>query len=332
MAFISSFNNRRSVAFVRLYGILIISVLAYGCNEDEPGLVHSSRVGQWQYLTEKHGLASNHVNTVFEDSKGDFWIGTTRGLSLLRDNQFVNYNMINGLLDNSVFAISEDNEGNIWVGTRRGINILVDGQWQYFSYFYNAAVFGLVNMQNQGGMLIATGGYGLYHYNYEEPGFSRFEYIQNCDACNSLNSVFQASDESIWVASFAGVRRLRGSFVTRFDKSDGLPGNIATTISEDTWGNIWVGTAEGRTISKIAGNSVSQVNFNNGAEQNFIFGIQEDNNGNMWIGTVGNGLFHYDGAIMKQMYEGPPGTTVTTLFKDSRGNIWMGTSEEFIAI
>ena len=98
-----------------------------------------------------------------------------------------------------------------------------------------------------------------------------------------------------------------------------------------TWGNIWVGTVEGKTISKISGNSVSQVSFNNGASQNFIFGIQEDNDGKLWVGTVANGLFYYDGAIMKQIYQGPPDNTITTLRKDSRGNLWIGTSEGGLA-
>src|SRR5690606_28472331 len=133
--------------------------------------------------------------------------------------------------------------------------------------------------------------------------------------------------ESVWVASFGGARRIRGTFVTQFDERNGLPDNVTTTIAEDSWGNIWIGTFEGKTISRIEGNNVSQVSFNNGADQNFIFGILEDNSGGLWVGTVANGLFHYDGAIMRLVPDGPPDNTITALYKDRDGNIWIGTSE-----
>ena len=129
-----------------------------------------------------------------------------------------------------------------------------------------------------------------------------------------------------------GALKLRGNFITQFDEADGLSGSIVTSIAEDSWGYIWLGTVEGKTISRVSGNTVSQVSFNNGADQNFIFGIQEDNKGNLWVGTVGNGLFYYDGALMTQIYKGPPDNTITTLRKDSDGNLWMGTSEEGVAI
>jgi ligand-binding sensor domain-containing protein len=175
-------------------------------------------------------------------------------------------------------------------------------------------------------MLVGTGGYGVYKYDYESQTFGLFELIRQCGPCNTINSMFQAKDKSIWLASSNGARRLRDTFVTKFDAQDGLAGSIATTITEDSWGNIWIGSFEGRTISKVTGNIVSQVSFNNGEQQNFIFGIQEDNDGNLWVGTVGNGLFFYDGAIMKQVHDGPDDKTITALYKDRKGNVWVGTS------
>lgn len=313
-----------------LFTFVLISLLA--CNEDEPDLVSGSDVGRWQYISDIHGLASNYVNVIFEDSQGNIWVGTTGGLSVLIGTSMTTYTVIDGLLDNSVYAISEDREGDIWVGTRRGVNIFSDGQWYFFRYFYNAPVYALLHLRDEQGMLIGTGGFGIYRYDYETSAFSLFNEIKGCETCNSINSMFQAKDGAIWIASFEGVRRIRGSFVTRFDIGDGLSGNITTTIAEDSWGNIWIGTAEGKTISKIDGNTVSQVSFNNGAEQNFIFGIQEDNDGNLWVGTVMNGLFHYDGAIMKHIDNDLTGDTITELFKDSDGNLWIGTSNQGVAL
>lgn len=310
---------------------LFLLLMITSCNEEDEAIVYESEINEWAYITELNGLSSDYINTIFEDSKGGIWIGTNFGLSLYSDNKITNYTAIDGLVDNNIYAISEDREGAIWVGSGRGLNVFIENKWYPVRYFYGASIYALEALQNEEGMLIGTGGYGIYRLDYATKGFSRYSYVEGCDACNSINSLFQATDGSVWVASFAGARKIRGSFITRFDVEDGLAGNIATTINEDSWGNIWVGTVEGKTISKISGNTVSQVSFNNGSGQNFIFGIQEDNRGNLWVGTVGNGLFRYDGAIMKKV-EGAPNSTITALLKDKDGNIWVGTTESGVAI
>lgn len=310
----------------------LLLIFSLSCNEIEPDLLHENQVNRWRFVTERNGLGADYVNTVFEDSRGGMWVGTMGGVSFITAEGVMSYSVADGLLDNAVFAISEDREGNIWVGTRRGVNIFSDGDWFYFGFFYGAPVFALLHLRDDQGMLVGTGGYGIFRYNYETPGFSLFSAIDKCEACNSINAMIQSREGALWVATYDGARRLRGNFVTQFDETDGLAGTIATTIAEDSWGNIWVGTVEGRTISKIYGNSVSQVSFHNGAEQNFIFGIQEDDDGNLWVGTVDNGLFHFDGAIMRRVENGPTGNTITALFKDSMGNIWVGTSDQGLAI
>jgi ligand-binding sensor domain-containing protein len=311
--------------------ILALLLLASSCNEQEEGLVSQSDINKWRYFTKNQGLASNYVNAIFEDSKGNVWIGTPQGLSVYNGSAFTNYTTSDGLLDNNIYAIAEDKDGAIWVGTGNGLNVLLDNQWQYFTYFYGAGIYSLLSLQDDQGVLIGTGGYGVYRYSYTDDNFGPFDFTENCEACNSVNSLYQASDGSVWIATFAGARRLKNNKLTRYDLNDGLPGIIATSIAEDSWGNIWVGTVEGKTITKISGNLISQVSFNNGANQNFIFGIQEADDGNLWVGTVANGLFYYDGAIMSQIYEGPPDNTITVLTKDRRGNLWIGTSQGGLA-
>ena len=67
---------------------------------------------------DQQSLSHNEVKVVFEDSKGNIWLGTTGGgLNLLvREKQlekswFKHYNADNGLANETVQAILEDNEG-----------------------------------------------------------------------------------------------------------------------------------------------------------------------------------------------------------------------------
>lgn len=323
----NSVRRVRKCGGIKVRTIVLAITLLVACNEEDPDLVYGSQINYWQYITTDHGLASNHINTIFEDSKGNFWFGTNRGVSVLKANDLFTFTRVDGLLDDNVFAISEDRNGDIWVGTGRGVNILKDEQWLYFTFFYMAPIFDIIALEEEAGVLVGTGGYGVYRFDYATEKFDVFDLIEDCIPCNTINSLFQSADKSVWIASSEGARRRRGSFVTKFDMDDGLSGKITTTIAEDSWGNMWVGSVEGKTINKIKGNAVSQVSFNNGEPQNFIFGIQEDNAGRLWVGTVGNGLFQYDGAIMKELEDGPPGKVITALLKDTKGNIWVGTTD-----
>ena len=83
-----------------------------------------------------------HVRAIFEDSKGDLWIGNN-GIGILKQegNQFINFSQIKGLTSTSavfkgiskessnllehVFAIGEDKQGNMWFGDRD------TGAWSY---------------------------------------------------------------------------------------------------------------------------------------------------------------------------------------------------------
>ncbi len=74
-------------------------------------------------------LNNNEVKTVFEDSNGNIWIGTSGGgLNLvikgnpLNNTQFKHYSSSNGLTNDVVQTILEDNDKNLWVSTESGIS------------------------------------------------------------------------------------------------------------------------------------------------------------------------------------------------------------------
>ncbi len=59
--------------------------------------------------------------------------------------------------------------------------------------------------------------------------------------------LIQASDGSIWVASFNGLHHLKdGSWLT-YTEEDGLPSTTVYDVIEDRNGNLWAGTANGLT-------------------------------------------------------------------------------------
>ncbi|MEO6548958.1 MAG: two-component regulator propeller domain-containing protein [Ferruginibacter sp.] len=74
--------------------------------------------------TSGNSISSNSINSMMEDSHGDFWIGTRTGLSKYNKStkHFTVYTTADGLPDDLVFAVLEDKRGNLWISTNRGIS------------------------------------------------------------------------------------------------------------------------------------------------------------------------------------------------------------------
>jgi signal transduction histidine kinase/ligand-binding sensor domain-containing protein/AraC-like DNA-binding protein len=66
------------------------------------------------------------VRAIYEDNKGNFWIGTEGGGLILFDRStgkvLARYSDANGLCNNSVLNILEDGEGSLWLSTFNGLS------------------------------------------------------------------------------------------------------------------------------------------------------------------------------------------------------------------
>lgn len=64
-----------------------------------------------------------YVNTIYEDSKGQIWVGTSTGVGRLdvSNKQFFTLTEEDGLPNNFVFTIFEDRTGHLWFSTNRGL-------------------------------------------------------------------------------------------------------------------------------------------------------------------------------------------------------------------
>jgi ligand-binding sensor domain-containing protein len=110
------------------------------------------------------------------------------------------------------------------------------------------------------------------------------------------------------------------TFVTT---SDGLPGNLITTLYTDSKRNVWIGTTNG--LSKYDGTSFTNYSETNGPlTDNWILAILEDRDDNIIVGTQ-NGLNLFDGEtwFYFPLFED---IEVNALVEATNGDIWVGTS------
>ena len=71
--------------------------------------------------TTAQGLASNFINLISEDRKGNIWIGTDgEGISVIGDTAIVSYSEQHGLPNNFIHSIYVDSTDVVWIGTFGG--------------------------------------------------------------------------------------------------------------------------------------------------------------------------------------------------------------------
>lgn len=97
----------------------------------DPKAMDYSRMLDHEAGTNQDRFRGKDVNTVYKDSRGWTWVGTSSGLQLYKqssDNlpQVITRN--NGLTNNVIHTIIEDDSHNLWLGTSYGIScLIIDG-------------------------------------------------------------------------------------------------------------------------------------------------------------------------------------------------------------
>lgn len=174
--------------------------------------------------TTANGLPSNVINTMYRTSRGQIYVGTTRGAVAFDGHGF---NHIETLPQASVMTILEDYEGNIWFAT----------------HFH-----GLFRMNPE----------GILDNYVNRPGDS------TTIAGNNLNNIFLDSRGILWIGTegegLALFDPAAGKVIHRFTEADGgLPSNIIYSTQEDVSGDMWVSTGGG--LVKISSSDYSIRNF-----------------------------------------------------------------------
>lgn len=67
------------------------------------------------------GLHNDIVLALYNDGAGSLWIGTSGGLTRLKDERLTSYTTAHGLFGDVVFQILEDAKNNLWMSCNKGV-------------------------------------------------------------------------------------------------------------------------------------------------------------------------------------------------------------------
>lgn len=302
---------------------------------------------EWAMTSKSDSLQfSSGIRAIFQDSKGNYWLGSHKeGLSLYDGKTFAYFTISQGLADNQIRSIQEDKKGRIWIGTAKGVSVYDNGKFTHYSTNINQTKY---DWSKTNGELWFNAG--------EEDGINRFDGINmhylifpkpnNTTADNSygVTDIAKSKDGKVWIATYAALFNYDGKQVNIYDaerlnlKRDELL-HIRSVLA-DSKGRIWIGNngigvllMDGSTIVNfsekhrlIHPTSTRRGDKSKPGTLEHVFAIEEDAEGNIWFGDRDTGAWKYDSKTLTNypISDNLSNPMIWTIYKDNKNNLLFG--------
>lgn len=288
-----------------------------------------------------HSLPSNYINHLTEDSLGNFWIATSKGLALYDDEQD-QFNTVNF----SIIYSSVGGEGGMWFGSENAIHC----------YDYKSKELKTIHIEKEEGKGINPVDYRIQKMLYLEDGKiligtrKKGIYLYDCrirqftllipSSQNLLTSLYVTADHHIYTAFYGDgfyCYDRTGKMLKHYTKENsGLKNNYVLDMAEYN-GNIWLAT-DGSGINLFTPRTFqfSQLQHIVGDYSslpvNSITLLYKDMKDNLWAGSVRGGIFSIKETYIKTYKEailnntnGLSEQSVISLYEEKDGKVWIGT-------
>jgi ligand-binding sensor domain-containing protein len=284
------------------------------------------------------------VTCIVEDSEGLIWIGKEDGVITKYDyvhNAFTHFTDFRHRYP--VNRIMETKEGQLWVGTDKGGTFIFDRGKQKFLPLTKKVENGadvVISLYNdrKGDVWIGTFHGGVYLFDKMDTTFNNFiPYIdiKNSEENNAVLSIYQ-DDKDLWIGTDGGgLIRQNGSDIHYYKKADknSIAGNTVLSLASPDKDHLYIGTyADGMSVLDKRTGKFTVYNQANGLNDNSVWVIYPDGD-YVWLGTNKGGLnlfdrkkgtFKYFTNTLKDDHS-LTSNSVRSIFKDSRGKLWVGT-------
>ncbi len=297
----------------------------------DPGL-HISQYARTVWRSDAGDYAGT-VTVVSQTSDGYLWVGTTGGLVRFDGARFVPISS-EPMRNREITDLLPARDGSLWMGTRSGVWHLKDG-----TLSSNKDDLGYISglAEGEGGAIWAS----RTRLPASEGPLCRVSLtdtrcLHQADGVNNryVVSMARAPDGALWLSDLNSLTRWKAGSSTTYDlPPSGVKANVkglqALALAPD--GSLWAG-------SDYSGTGLGLQRFVDGHWMPFnlpglegaslhVHTLLLDRQGALWVGTNGQGLYRiHDGqAEHFGSADGLSSDTVTALFQDSEGDLWVGT-------
>ncbi len=320
---LASWKDGRLTQYPQLAGEIIMrlvedhegTVWAGGATLTPPGKLCAIRNGNVKCYGGDNTLG-NGVIGLYEDRKGNLWVGTLAGLWRWKPGPPKFYPLPGE--PTGISNIAEDNDGALLIFYGGRIARLVNGKAQTAYPLPGpgraSPSGGNMLRDRDGGLWISTEDRGLVHIHDGRPDvFSQSDGLSG----DSVNALFEDREGNFWVGTMTGLDRFRDSAVVTFSKNQGLRNFPRGAFLIDRDGSIWLDASGG--LSKWKNGRIT-IYRRRGRPVAHLFSLCQDDNGRVWVaGFDGVGYVENDRLIP---IEGVPGGPVLSAACDTAGNVW----------
>lgn len=247
-------------------GVIWLGTSDKGIDKFDPKTKHFTNYPSKEGI--KNTLSNANVQGITEDSSGNIWVATTKGLnrlspipktpdSMLVQQYLPDSNNSQSLSHQDVLCIYKRKNGSIWAGTASGLNQVItkpDGSVEFKRHF------------------IAPN--------------AKLSYIE---------TLYEDTQQRLWVGTPYDVGIFNPSSGKFTSYAKGLKDVYSRCMIQDSKGIIWMGTSRG--LYWFDQNRKTFIHFESRTKgeqalyERGVMSLWEDKGGNLWVGTIGNGVY-----------------------------------------
>lgn len=259
----------------------------------------------------KDDLTLWQSNVALLDSHGDWWVTSDKnvyrftGVKSIEDldgkEPTAVYNSANGLIDDTNVRIFEDSHSDIWISANIGEERSGLTRWERstgnFQQFFTQdglpeTAVAVSFTEDKAGNLW----FGFINGEVARFRDGRFTILNELNVPNaSITNIYCDNSGRIWISNNReGVARVDNPEAEqltfrRYTIADGLTSNNVRCVTEDLYGNIYIGTVRGvNSLSPDTGR-IKYYGTSDGLASDFVNTAYRDRQGAIWFGTY-NGL------------------------------------------
>lgn len=268
------------------------------------------------------------TSVITETKEHEILIGTNVGVLQFQDSIFAPYPVSNIKIKNAVSALYVDKQASVWMGSDNGIHVLSGKKTKHFNRRkgLNSNLIRAIAQDQNGDTWVGTYGQGV--------NLIRDNKVTNLNSLLQLDktvitSLFCDSKGQTWISTIEkGICKFNpsDSTVVFLTERKGLANNHTRVITEDRWGNYWMGTSGGG-VSKYKGQQFEYFSKSNGLAGNYIYALDFDLEGRMWVSTSGLGVTMVDSNRYTHYAQdsGFADVKVKAIHQGIDGLVWFGT-------
>jgi ligand-binding sensor domain-containing protein/signal transduction histidine kinase/DNA-binding response OmpR family regulator len=284
-----------------------VLLLLTGMNKSIPFSIEDKKITD-HFLSGKSGILS-----ICKDNIGRYWLGKTRELQVF-DPKSDHWQIYNSNPQNT-FSISEghideifkDKDGNMWLLNRgKGLDVYYPSKNSFMANYHQTNKNGYMDfgktlfVDSNGDFWFGTFGNGLVKYDSnlrKEKRFSRDGNGKQYLTGNFIWTIHEDDNKRLWIGTDNGISiyNLReGRFTTSITKENtSLTHDIIYDVLIDSRGSAWIATQEGLDKLDTLTGNIQHITEEQGLCHYKVSTLFEDSKKNIWMGTF-NGLSKYN--------------------------------------